>query len=407
MIWNIRNQHNRLSRQFSTVISKSVSDFVSAVNSHGTRVFVSGFNQPYLNIAMEDYIFQHMPVTEDTTNDDNSAIHNRLLLYVNNPCVVIGRNQNPWRECNVPLIKSLQIPLVRRRSGGGTVVHDSQNVNFSVMTRRVDFTRQRHAQMIADAVNALPAQIHKRTVPPKGSSGETSDETVDGPQVKLKLNERYDIVDADEGRKVSGSAYKIQRQKAYHHGTMLLNSNLNVLKSLLSRDPQRMGVVEGRGVESVKSPVANIGMDKDVFITTVIKAFMEEYSSDAPVMLIQPNHLPKEVHQAARDLAEWEWAFGQTPDFTHTVQVQAEGGPESEELTLEFHVSKGNLKSIRLLNDDKNLQDVEPGLALLQTLIQKPDHHIQYTASQVGEFITNHFIRKSIQGALDGSGSNL
>ena len=62
-----------------------------------------------------------MPIPEN----DSKENYNRLMFYKNWPCAVIGKNQNPWKEVNLPLLNSLHIPLVRRRSGGGTVVHDS------------------------------------------------------------------------------------------------------------------------------------------------------------------------------------------------------------------------------------------------------------------------------------------
>ena len=328
---------------------------------------------------MEDFIFQNMPVSDSDASIKTN--NNRLLLYVNSPCVVMGRNQNPWRECNVPLIKSLHIPLVRRRSGGGTVVHDSGNVNFSVMTRREDFTRQKHAQMIAEAVNELPAKIEKRI------TGTDEVEEVSGPQVKLKLNERYDIVEAHENRKVSGSAYKIQRQKAYHHGTMLLSSELKILSSLLSRDVEKMGTIEGRGVESVKSPVSNVGLDKDIFITTVINSFIREYGIQTPeVVVIQQEHLPKEIIQSSRQIAEYDWVFGQTPDFTHTLKISGDFNGLSE-VELKFTVSKGLLKGIEL-ESEADLKEIDPGLAFLNAVVQNPEQKVRYTSAQILEFST-------------------
>lgn len=336
-----------------------------------------------------------MPVNESESEKTNN---NRLLLYVNSPCVVMGRNQNPWRECNVPLINSLHIPLVRRKSGGGTVVHDSGNVNFSVMTRREDFTRQRHAQMIVDAVNELPVKIRKRI------TGTDETEEVSGPQLKLKLNERYDIVEAEHNRKVSGSAYKIQRQKAYHHGTMLLNSELKILGSLLSRDIEKMGVVEGRGVESVKSPVSNVGLDKDIFITTVINSFIREYSIENPeVVVIQQEHLPKKVVQSSRQIAEYDWVFGQTPDFTHTLKIPGDFNGLSEAV-FKFTVSKGLLKGIEL-ESESDLKSIDPGLAFLNSVVQNPEQKVRYTSSQILEFVNNFYIRNRIQNALDGVSS--
>lgn len=437
----IRRQRRAL-RQFSTVASKSVEHFTNEAYSSGHRVFVSGFHDPFLNIAMEDYLFHNMPVSGES---------NRLLLYVNNPCVVIGRNQNPWRECNVPLIKTLGVPLVRRRSGGGAVVHDTENVNFSVMTKREDFTRDQHAQMIVDCVNDLPAKVQKLLKPTAefdddplhifGTAPQRSPFSdvevppagipilVNGPQIKLKLNHRYDIVDAETERKVSGSAYKIARQRAYHHGTLLLNSRLDVLKALLARDPDRMGQIQGRGVESVKSPVANVGLDKEVFIDAVIRVFIKKYQGkavkavqaevvnnpltaglfdelpgpDIPVMTVQEAHVPEKVVQAARDLESWAWAFGQTPDFTHTITIESEFGIFSDNV-LQFTVSKGLVRGVELLDNDRELVDVDSGLARLQCLLHD-GATVRYTSQDLEAHMENEAVKDAVQSALDTSAS--
>jgi lipoate-protein ligase A len=249
--------------------------------------------------------------------------------------------------------------------------------------------------MIADAVNELPTKIEKRI------TGTDEVNEVSGPQVKLKLNERYDIVEAQQSRKVSGSAYKIQRQKAYHHGTMLLSSELKILSSLLSRDIEKMGVIEGRGVESVKSPVSNVGLDKDIFITTVINSFIREYAIENPeVVVIQQEHLPKEIVQSSRQIAEYDWVFGQTPDFTHTLKISGDFNGLSEAV-LKFTVSKGLLKGIEL-ESEIDLKEIDPGLAFLNTVVQNPEQKVRYTSSQILEFVNNFYIRNGIQKALDG-----
>ncbi|CAN6661917.1 hypothetical protein TRVA0_033S01552 [Trichomonascus vanleenenianus] len=313
------------------------------------RLFRSGFRNPFLNLSLETYLFKNLP-----------ANGRRLLLYTNEPCVVIGRNQNPWRECNVPLLQSLSVPLVRRRSGGGTVVHDTGNVNFSVMMPRAEFARDTHAQMIVDQLNKLPP-VSQKVVPtaftggaadaalpfstdgsyspiPGGASTDGSEGILvqaPGPQVKLKVNERYDIVTDPDNKKVSGSAFKIEREKAYHHGTMLLNAKLDVLSALLHRDVHRMGTVHGRGVESVKSPVCNIGCDSDVFMREVIDGFKTMYDIDEPVIEVCEDDLPQEIIDEAVHMQTWQWAFAQTPDFEHTLIH-----PEYD-FSVTFKVSKG------------------------------------------------------------------
>ena len=48
-----------------------------------------------------------------------------LVVWRNTPTVVIGRNQNPWAECNLMQMHQNDVQFVRRRSGGGAVYHVS------------------------------------------------------------------------------------------------------------------------------------------------------------------------------------------------------------------------------------------------------------------------------------------
>lgn len=130
---------------------------------------------------------------------------NVLLLYRNSSCVIIGRNQNPWTEVNIKLLNESKIPLIRRKSGGGTVFHDLGNTNYCVMMPRDVFKRSTSVTMIADALSNL--------------------------DIPAKVNSRYDIVLGD--KKISGSAYKIANDKSYHHGTMLIDTDLGHLRNIL------------------------------------------------------------------------------------------------------------------------------------------------------------------------------
>ncbi|KAA8916596.1 hypothetical protein TRICI_001222 [Trichomonascus ciferrii] len=340
------------------------------MNTRG-KLYLSRLRDPFLNLSLEGYLFKQLPVG-----------HRRFLLYVNEPCVVIGRNQNPWRECNVPLLNSLNIPLVRRRSGGGTVVHDTGNVNFSSMVPKEEFTRYEYSQMIVDALNGLPSRV--QMVEPLHYAEETSiegDSPLDfsnvgssggvpvwknGPQCQLKLNDRHDVVTEEDEKKVSGSAFKIERQKAYHHGTMLLNSRLDVLSALLHRDVFRLGVIEGRGVESVKSPVANIGCDREVFIDTALDAYRQKhgYEDEELVIIEDEDLLPEEVIKEASTMKTWDWMYGQTPKFTHTLTH-----PETD-LRVTFTVDKGIIETVDGLQAD--LQGVKYQGREIQKQIENP-----------------------------------
>ena len=225
------------------------------------QFYLSRSDDPYLNLSIEHHLLQNSP--------PDSTV---LFIYTNRPCIVIGRNQNPWVEVNLPLIEALKrngrlgpalgggdgealgVDLVRRRSGGGTVFHDAGNVNYSVICPPAVFDRNKHAEMVVRALRGL------------GVPG-------------ARVNCRHDIVMDVDGPsppasscaaeppntfKVSGSAFKLTRLRSLHHGTCLLSSpNLGRISEFL-RSPAAP-FIKARGVESVRSKVRNVGVGNAEF----------------------------------------------------------------------------------------------------------------------------------------------
>ena len=257
-------------RCLSSFVRNKEFTFPEAVSkpSHTHQIYLSRSNDPFINLSIEHFLLQRTP--------PDSTI---LLLYINRPCIVIGRNQNPWLETRPPTNSPISIDVVRRRSGGGTVFHDLGNVNFSVICHPSAFTRDKHAEMVVRAIRQ------------------------DNPRVRV--NERHDIV-LDQGRllpvherppradthktmynstnplKVSGSAYKLTRQRALHHGTCLVNSTHVGKISGLLRSPIAP-FIKARGVDSVRSPVGNVYSASqngatERFQWKVVDAFREMYS---------------------------------------------------------------------------------------------------------------------------------
>ena len=244
-------------------------------------VFKSSTRNPYLNLAVEHYIFQNSP--------EKSRV---LFLYVNRPSVVMGRNQNPWLEVDLQALNTsipakgkdgfLPVDLVRRKSGGGTVFHDEGNVNWSFMCDVGDFTRDKHTELIVRALKSL--------------GGHQAD--------AIHINQRHDI-DFNTGVsteppsprgdgqlhfgsipfKVSGSAYKIERKRALHHATTLLSSPHIRLISKILDSPAR-DYIDAKGVESIRSPVVNLMFERDDFEMAVEREFRSAYAVDGPCTLV-------------------------------------------------------------------------------------------------------------------------
>ncbi|KAK3392597.1 hypothetical protein B0T20DRAFT_421661 [Sordaria brevicollis] len=294
-----------LRRSYSTTISQDL------LNKK-VQVYQSTSHDPYLNLSIEHHLLQH--------SHPDSFI---LFLYINDPCVVIGRNQNPWLEVNLPALQQEQdIKLVRRRSGGGTVFHDHGNVNWSVICPPAVFDRDRHAEMVVRALKDLGIPT-------------------------AKVNERHDIVISGDGRgngkdvfKVSGSAYKLTRLRSLHHGTCLLNSPR--LKSIgkYLRSPGEP-YIKAKGVESVRSPIRNVDINTADFNKRVVEEFLamyEEQSGEDAVVVEKVGEEQRElgnVRKGMDELTSVPWIYGQTPQFTFSSRPTEDDPRERPPLDLD------------------------------------------------------------------------
>ncbi|KAK6358906.1 Biotin/lipoate A/B protein ligase, variant 4 [Orbilia brochopaga] len=264
------------------------------LSPHRLHIYRSTSTDPFFNLSAEDYLLRHSPA--------DSTI---LFTYTNARSVVIGRNQNPWAEINMPLLRRMQqtpdtyVHFVRRRSGGGTVYHDLGNLCWSVIMPGKAFDRDKYARVVVKALQGLG--VHNAAV-----------------------NERHDIVlhsgVGTDSKKVSGSAYKIIRDRAYHHATLLLSSNLENIGSLLTSPLKPF--LETAGVESVRSPVTNIGVDKGQLIDAIETEFLRMHEDSAHSVSYVTLHRDETI--AARtyikegmgELKSVKWLYSQTPRFT-------------------------------------------------------------------------------------------
>ena len=288
-----RSQSTLNASQFRERVTKPTSKY---------QVYISRSREPYTNLSIEHFLLQKSPA--------DSTI---LFLYVNRPCVVIGRNQNPWLEVDLRLLRTspplgspdrlaeqendMSVMLVRRRSGGGTVFHDEGNVNYSVICPTAEFTRDKHVEMVVRAI---------RKVNPRARVNERHDVVIDQGDVLAEgdwphPDDMHNTVYASGGAaplKVSGSAYKLTRQRSLHHGTCLLASpNLGVISRYLHSPAKPF--MKARGVESVRSPVGNLHKQQDCtgedvvseFQLGVVEAFFKQHNIGKQTMaaLTEPN----------------------------------------------------------------------------------------------------------------------
>ena len=239
------------------------------------RILKSAVTNPWFNLATEDWIFQALDPQSHT-----------LFLWRNSETVVIGRSQNPWVECKTDKMAEDDVFLARRQSGGGAVFHDLGNTNFTFLSPKADYDQDANFTIIINALRKLG--------------------------VDATLSGRNDMQVGD--KKISGSAFKHSVDRSFHHGTLLVNADMQKLGDYLNPHPLKL---QAKGIKSVRSRVANLVEFNDTInhktlSQAMIEAFCEYYGqevADTPVEELDEATLAQEPH-----LNKY---YQQTVSYTH------------------------------------------------------------------------------------------
>ncbi len=236
----------------------------------------SSYENPWYNLALEEYLFN--------TVNTNEVI---LYLWQNNNTVVIGRNQNAWKECDSEKLEKDGGKLARRLSGGGAVYHDLGNLNFTFIMHKDNYNLERQLSVIANALKYF--------------------------NINAEFSGRNDMLIND--KKFSGHAYYFKDSRAYHHGTLLVNSDLEKLAHYLKPSKKK---IESKGVDSVRSRVTNIAdIDKDITIyrmaNALKKSFENTYGIISKYKVYDYNN--PNIITLQDKYSSWNWRYGGSPKF--------------------------------------------------------------------------------------------
>ena len=274
---------------------------------------------PFINLAIEEYLLRHVQVAETL-----------LLLYTNEPSVIIGRNQNVFEEIDPDYVKANGLHLVRRLSGGGAVYHDLGNLNFSFISQGKEELHQ-FAKITGPVIRAL------------NELG-----------VAAEFRGKSHIFAA--GKKISGNAQYATGGRLLSHGTLLFDSDLDALRRALS---PRQVEIESRAVQSLPSPVINIlellsrPMNMGEFKRAISRGITGR--NEGPTYPLTPDDW-RLIHQiSAERFRGWEWNYGRSPKFT----VQKREHFPSGELNARIEVKGGRIHSVRIKSDLVSEQESE------------------------------------------------
>lgn len=240
---------------------------------------------PFFNLALEEYLFRNRK--EDF-----------IIVGINEPSVVIGKHQVAHRESDAEFVRLNNIPVIRRISGGGAVYHDKGNINFSFITqsaigKQVDF--RKYTDPVIDFL---------------GKSG-----------VKAYYEGKSDL--KVSGFKISGNSEHVYRERVLHHGTLLFEANLDMLRGALKKDTSRYST---RAVESNPSRVMNLkDIMPEINSTAELKNllldyFINRYGNSGEILSTEEISVIKSL--ADSKYRSWEWNYGYGPEYRFSDNIE-------------------------------------------------------------------------------------
>ena len=237
---------------------------------------------PHFNMAFDEFCLEKLKADEPV-----------FYLWQNRPSVIIGLNQSAFAEVNIPFLREKGIVLARRVTGGGAVYHDLQNLNYTITGR------------IRDLETDYPAYV------------ETMARALRELGVPAELSGRNDIL--VEGRKCSGYAKRVSKDRLMIHGTLMYDVDIDTLTRVLDTPGSKLSAA---GVSSVRSRVANLKAYLPQFdgIQAFQAALQALLAGDDGEITLDEEQLGRIEADADAKYRTWEWIYGHSPVATFRVR---------------------------------------------------------------------------------------
>ena len=269
--------------------------------------------RPQYNLAAEEYCLK---------KDDRD----KLILWQNEPSVIIGRNQNTLAEINKDVADDMGIHVVRRMSGGGAVFHDLGNLNYTFITKNDgnDFMNfKKFTDPIIDVLSGLG--------------------------VEATLSGRNDLL--IDGRKFSGNAQYVYKDMILHHGTLMFKVSTDILEKVLAVNEMK---IKTKGIASVKSRVTNISCYSDISIPEFKKKVFDAAGGEKYVLADEDIAEIKKLE--AEKYGTWEWNYGFSPKYSYTNAAHFACGI----VQLDMEIKGGVIEKVHFSGDFFGRMDAAP-----------------------------------------------
>lgn len=307
--------------------------------------YVNNSTNPYFNLAIEEIL-----TTDQSFSDEI------LLLWQNDNTIVVGKNQNTIEEINNEYVKKHHVNVVRRLSGGGAVYQDLGNLNFTfIFNKNKDNIRnyQLFTKPIIEVLNNLG--------------------------LDAKFSGKNDI--EVDGKKISGNAQYIFKNRIMHHGTILFNVNMEILPQALNPDLIKL---QSKGIKSVKARVTNILplLKNKISVATFKDLIVDNLKTSKQAQIqILPTNLVSAAQKLAKEKYQtWDWIYGKSPAFNLQIKSRIE---TKGTIDVRLDVEQGIIKMIKIYGDflgtlgteylENKLIGKSYELAIIQKIISQED----------------------------------
>ncbi len=269
--------------------------------------YIQDKTDPYENLAIEKRLL-------------DTVAEGALILYLwqNSKTVVIGKNQNPWAECNCRLLEQEGGRLARRLSGGGAVFHDLGNLNFTFICREEDYDLAKQQEVLLNACSLAG--------------------------IRAEVSGRNDLL--AEGRKFSGNAFYHAGGKAYHHGTLLICADTAMVQRYLTPSQAKL---QAKGVKSVRSRIVNL----TEIAPKLTPELMKKHLCAAAEQVYQrkglalPSIPHAEIAELAAQYADWDYLYGTPLPLSLVCEERFDWGS----IQIQLEVKDGRIQKCKVYTD--------------------------------------------------------
>lgn len=285
---------------------------------------------PEYNLAFEEYCFKNLPIDEDEF----------FYFWINEPSIIVGKNQNVHAEVNLDYINENKLKVVRRITGGGAVYHDLDNINYSYISKskgakKLDF--KNYYQLIVDALNNMG--------------------------INAELSGRNDIT--VDGLKIAGSSQSIWKDRVLSNCCILYNVNLEELSKALNVRPEKL---ISKGVKSVRArvtnikPLINLNLSTEEFLNKLQGEIFKNLNLEGEEYILTPEELKgvEEIYQNRFSLRDWN--YGKVHDTKYYKYKRFTIGF----VEFFFDIEDEKIKNLKIMGDFFGTKDVSELESLLE-----------------------------------------